>query len=151
VLVLAHDWCGDVVANLPLFGKIERETNKLRLHILLRDPDNQDIAAAYLHADGHNHIPTYVFFNQQGEELGVFIERPAEITTLMSGWVADFYTANPQFEGRGVPIGQLATPVKEALLTYLKLKRQEVRLQEQTAILGFIQQIATRISAVVGH
>lgn len=66
VLVLAHDWCGDVVANLPLFGKIERETGKLKLHILLRDPDNQDIAAAYLHKDGRNHIPTYVFLMEQG-------------------------------------------------------------------------------------
>ncbi|WP_123040456.1 thioredoxin family protein [Cohnella candidum] len=44
VLVLAHDWCGDVVANLPLFGKIADRTDKLRLHIQNRDPDNQDIA-----------------------------------------------------------------------------------------------------------
>ncbi len=90
VLVLAHDWCGDVVANTPLFGKIEAETGKLRLHILPRDPDNLDIVAAYPHPDGHNHIPTYVFFNQAGEELGVFIERPAEITSQMSGWFKDF-------------------------------------------------------------
>src|SRR5689334_5471479 len=61
VLVLAHDWCGDVVSNLPLFGKIEAETGKLHLHILPRDPDNLDIAAAYPHpTTGNNHIPTYI-------------------------------------------------------------------------------------------
>ena len=49
VLVLAHDWCGDVLANLPLFGRIEADTGKLRLHIIPRDPDNLDIAAAYAH------------------------------------------------------------------------------------------------------
>jgi maltose-binding protein MalE len=96
VLVLAHDWCGDVVANLPLFGKIEQVTDKIKLHIVPRDPDNQDIAAAYLHADGRNHIPTYVFFNQAGEELGYFSERPDAITHLNRQWVDDFWTLHSQ-------------------------------------------------------
>ena len=39
VLVLAHDWCGDVVANLPLFAKIEAQTGKISLHILPKDPE----------------------------------------------------------------------------------------------------------------
>src|SRR5690606_12655595 len=47
VIVLAHDWCGDVASNLPLFAKIEALTGKLKLHILIRDPDNWDIANAY--------------------------------------------------------------------------------------------------------
>src|ERR1700738_2515232 len=40
VLALAEDWCGDVVANLPVVGKLAAESNgKLNLRILLRDQD----------------------------------------------------------------------------------------------------------------
>ena len=97
VLALAHDWCGDVVANLPLLAKLEAETGKLKLRILPRDPDNTDIAALYLHADGKSHIPAYIFFNQAGEELGVFIERADEITALLGEWREQFWTHHPDW------------------------------------------------------
>jgi hypothetical protein len=141
VLVLAHDWCGDVVANLPLFGKIEHETGKLKLHILLRDPDNQDIAAAYLHGDGRNHIPTYVFFNGAGEELGLFIERPDQITDLSRGWKEDFWNLHPQWNGRGKALSELDEDVRESLFDYLKERRPQVREQEKTAIIEIIRSI----------
>ncbi|SEN95072.1 thioredoxin family protein [Paenibacillus sp. OV219] len=144
VLVLAHDWCGDVVANLPLFGKIAERTDKLRLHILNRDPDNQDIADLYKHADGRNHIPTYVFFDGSGQELGVFIERPAEISALLGQWIANFWTDHPELEGRGKPISSLEEAERKELLHFLKLRRTEVIGQEQNAILREIQSIISR-------
>jgi hypothetical protein len=147
VLVLAHDWCGDVVANLPLFGKIEQETGKLRLHILPRDPDNGDIAATYPHADGYNHIPTYIFFNQAGEELGVFIERPDEITAQMAEWRETFWQNHPELEGRGKPLGELSPEARKGLLGYFKERRAEVRDQEKAAILKAIQPILSRVPA----
>ncbi len=141
VLVLAHDWCGDVVANLPLFGKIERETGKLRLHILLRDPDNTDIAAAYPHPDGRNHIPTYVFFSQRGKELGVFIERPEAITALQSGWRQTFFENHLEFEGQNKPLSEMDAAVKTAFLAYLRQQRRDNLALEQTAILEAIKPI----------
>lgn len=141
VLVLAHDWCGDVVANLPLFGKIEQVTGKLKLHILLRDPDNQDIAAAYLHADGRNHIPTYVFFNQAGEELGFFSERPDAITHLNRQWVDEFWTLHPQWEGKGKALSEVDEDVRKSLFDYLKEQRPQARDLEKTAIIEIIRTI----------
>ncbi|OCT11753.1 hypothetical protein A8709_28175 [Paenibacillus pectinilyticus] len=141
VLVLAHDWCGDVVANLPLFGKIEHETGKLKLHILLRDPDNQDIAAAYLHADGRNHIPTYVFFNGAGEELSYFSERPDEITNLSRDWVDDFWNLHPEWEGRGRPLSEVDEDVRKSLFDYLKEQRPLVSDLEKIAIIEIIRSI----------
>ncbi|AZN41798.1 thioredoxin family protein [Paenibacillus albus] len=144
VLVLAHDWCGDVVANLPLFGRIAERTDKLRLHILNRDPDNGDIADLYKHADGRNHIPTYIFFDGSGQELGVFIERPAEISALLGGWVDAFWTEHPELEGRGKPISALEETPRRELLHFLKQRRAEVIGQEQDAILREIQSIVSR-------
>jgi Thioredoxin len=149
VLVLAHDWCGDVVANTPLFGKIEAETGKLRLHLLLRDPDNQDIANEYLHADGRNHIPTYIFYNQAGEELGVFIERTDDLSVALKGWVKAFYNNNPQYEEyRGKGIGELPAEVKNSLLPYIKAERAKVTAQEQASILALIKPIVNKVALV---
>ncbi|MFD0670003.1 thioredoxin family protein [Cohnella sp. GCM10027633] len=144
VLVLAHDWCGDVVANLPLFGKIADRTDKLRLHIVNRDPDNQDIAGLYPHADGRNHIPTYVFFDRSGQELGTFIERPAEISALLGQWIEAFWTEHPELEGRGKPIGELGETEKKELFRELKRRRREVIDQERDAILREIRTIVSR-------
>jgi hypothetical protein len=132
VLVLAHDWCGDVVSNLPLLAKIEATTDKLHLHILLRDPANIDIAELYLHpADGSNHIPTYIFFTQHGQnflELGVFIERPAAITALIAEWRSTFEVANPT-----------ATP--QEWQVYYRQRRNEARPVEQAVIIATIKQL----------
>jgi Thioredoxin len=147
VLVLAHDWCGDVVANTPLFGKIEAETGKLRLHILLRDPDNVDIANEYLHPDGRNHIPTYVFYNQAGEELGVLIERTGDITAKMSGWRTGYFDANPQYEAeRNFGIGELSPEAKKGLLAHIKAERAKVLPQEQVSLLAAIKPIAGKVA-----
>src|ERR1700758_3385778 len=38
VLALAEDWCGDVVANLPILGRLAQASDgKLNLRVLLRD------------------------------------------------------------------------------------------------------------------
>ncbi|MEI6044494.1 MAG: thioredoxin family protein [Chloroflexota bacterium] len=144
VLALVEDWCGDVVANTPLFALIEKVTGKLNLHLLPRDPDNQDIAVAYPHTDGRNHIPTYLFYNQAGEELGVLIERPEVITTHLQGWFKAFFDNHPELEGRGKPLGELSSEVKTSLLSYIREQRAQVVHLEQTAILETIQQIVRR-------
>src|SRR5579872_3335866 len=37
VLVIAEDWCGDVIDNLPILGRIAAATGKLNLRVFLRD------------------------------------------------------------------------------------------------------------------
>ena len=138
VLVLAHDWCGDVVANLPLFARIEAETGKLRLHIIPKDPDNLDIGRLYPHADGDVHIPLYIFFDSQGREKGHFIERTPELTDRVGQWIMEFWTANPRREGRGQAFAALAPDVRKALLDKLSTERSKVHELEKTSILRLL-------------
>jgi thiol-disulfide isomerase/thioredoxin len=151
VLVLAHDWCGDVLATLPLFGRIEADTARLRLHIIPRDPDNLDIAAAYPHPlDGTNHIPTSIFYNQAGEVLGVFIERGSEITALQAAWRKAFFTANPASEGANQAPGELPEETRKALSKYIRARRKEAQPAEKAAILKEIKPILSRVLAPIG-
>src|SRR6202035_3549959 len=79
VLVLAEDWCGDVVANLPVLGRLARESGTLDVRIFLRD-QNKDLAQRYLNQGKFESIPVFAFFDDAFNEIGVFIERPASVT-----------------------------------------------------------------------
>src|SRR5688500_16583228 len=47
VLVLAEDWCGDVIANLPVLGRIAAESGTLDIRVFPRD-QNLDLIDQYL-------------------------------------------------------------------------------------------------------
>ena len=141
VLVLAHDWCGDVVANLPLFAKIETETGKLRLHIVPKDPDNVDIGKLYPHADGEVHIPIYVFFDAQGREKGHLIERTPALNSKVGQWFAEFWESHPEADGKGKEFSALAPEVKQALIDHLNSERRKVRDLEKSSILQALGKI----------
>jgi hypothetical protein len=141
VLVLAHDWCGDVVANLPLFAKIEAETGKLRLHIVPKNPDNVDVGALYPHPDGDVHIPIYIFFDDKGREKGHLIERTAALDEKMGQWVAGFWAAHPDFQGKGKEFSELTSEVKKALIDHLHAERRRVRDLEKSSILEAVGKI----------
>jgi len=141
VLVLAHDWCGDVASNLPLMARIEQLTGKLKLHILIRDPDNRDIAEAYPAHDGKLRLPTYVFFNSAGQELGTFIERPEEITQMISSWRAQFWELHPEWNWDGRTVGDIGEEGKAAWYAYMLEQRAKVRNVEKEAIIRAIRNI----------
>ncbi|SFI87607.1 Thioredoxin [Paenibacillus sp. UNC496MF] len=146
VLALAHDWCGDAAANLPLFARIDRETGKLRLRVLPRDPDNRDIADRFPAMDGQSRIPTYVFVSPAGEELGSFVERPEDITVLLKVWQEQFWVSHPELSGRGKPIGELEEGVRAQLLAELKERRAKVQSLEKSAIVGELRGILARFA-----
>lgn len=141
IIVLAHDWCGDVASNLPLFAKIEDLTGKLNLHILIRDPDNWDIAEAYPAHDGKHRLPTYIFFNSQGQELGTFIERPEEITSLIPGWREQFWQEHPEWNWDGKTVQDIGEEGKAAWYAYMLSHRASARSIEKEAIIRNIKSI----------
>jgi len=96
VLVLAEDWCGDVIANLPVLGRLAEESGKLNLSIFLRD-QNLDLMDQYLKDGQHRSIPVFAFFDQDFRELGHWIERPARISELQGAMTADLYANDPAF------------------------------------------------------
>src|SRR3712207_337617 len=75
VLVLAEDWCGDVINNLPVLGGLAAATGKLDLRVFPRD-EHPDIMDQYLHHGQFRSIPVFVFFDDDFRELGRWIERP---------------------------------------------------------------------------
>jgi hypothetical protein len=84
VVALAEDWCGDVVANLPVLGRIAQESGgKINLRVHLRDqtPGSQ-IMDEHLYKGQFKSIPTVIFLDQDFNEMGVWVERPESVTRL---------------------------------------------------------------------
>lgn len=94
VLAIAEDWCGDVINNLPVVGRLATESGKLDLRIFLRD-QNLDLIDQYLNQGQFRSVPVFVLFDHQFNELGHWIERPALITELSSKFRQELFATDP--------------------------------------------------------
>ncbi len=98
VLVLEEDWCGDVVANLPVLHHLAEKSGKLNLSIFLRD-QNLDIMDQYLKDGQFRSIPVFVIFDENFHEMGHWIERPAKMTELTQEFRRNLFATDPGFSG----------------------------------------------------
>jgi len=94
VLAIAEDWCGDVLNNLPVVARLAAESGKLDLRIFLRD-QNLDLIDQYLNQGQFRSIPVFVIFDQNFNEQGHWIERPALINELSAKLRAELFATDP--------------------------------------------------------
>jgi len=113
VLVLAEDWCGDVIANLPVLGRLAAKTGKLNLRIFLRD-QNLDLIDQYLFKGEFRSIPVFVFFDQAFRELGHWIERPTVMYKLQAQMRRELFASDPRLANYKpeTPFGDLPEDVR---------------------------------------
>src|SRR5262245_31646867 len=126
VLVLAEDWCGDVIDNLPILGRIAKESGKLTLRVFLRD-QNLDIMDQYLNRGEFRSIPVFVFFDDAFNEICRFTERPASVTERRRLQRQAVYAAHPEFGSPDTPVGQLPEEVRATVMQALASVREESR------------------------
>jgi Thioredoxin len=114
VMALAEDWCGDVVANLPVLGKLAQESGgKLNVRIHLRDQEpGSQIMDQYLNKGEFKSIPTFVFLDGDFNELGVWIERPDSVTKVREEKRQAMYKAHPEWGDPSTPIAELPEDVR---------------------------------------
>jgi hypothetical protein len=114
VLALAEDWCGDVVANLPILGKLARESaGKLNVRILLRDQEpGVQVMDEHLNKGQYKSIPTIIFLDDQFNEVGVWVERPESVTRLREEKRLELYRQHPEWGDPDRPIAELPENVR---------------------------------------
>jgi len=123
VLVLAEDWCGDVVANLPILGRLEKEVPTLDVRIFYRD-QNLDLMERWLNQGKYQSIPVFVFFDESFRELGHWIERPASVTERRAAERKKIFAAHPEFGSPDAPVDQLPEDVRTRLQGELQKMRE---------------------------
>src|SRR5207249_364468 len=138
--------CGDVIANLPVLGRITRESGKLDVRIFLRD-QNDDIMQRYLNQGKYKSIPVFVFFDQDFKELGHWIERPASVTELRAKRRREIFAANPEFGSPDAPVDQLAEEVRVRLQTDLQKMRDDTVAFANAEVVRELRELVTRVAA----
>jgi hypothetical protein len=114
VLALAEDWCGDVIANLPIVGRVaEASGGKLNLRVLLRDQQpGEQVMDDHLNKGQYKSIPTVIFMDGDFKELGVWVERPESVTALREEKRVALYKAHPDWGDPSAPIAELPEDVR---------------------------------------
>src|SRR5215813_2300138 len=94
VVMLAENWCGDVHRNSPLIANIVEAIPGAELRVFFRDqvPDLRD---TFLN-NGYQSIPVVVFFDQNWNEIGRWMERAHGATGAATGIRARTLGAVPQ-------------------------------------------------------
>jgi hypothetical protein len=82
VFVLTYDNCGDALYNLPVLGKIARQAPNVDLRVAQRD-DNLDIMDQHLNQGTYRSVPTFIFLDQDFNEIGNLKERAESMTRIV--------------------------------------------------------------------
>jgi len=147
VLAIAEDWCGDVISNLPVLGKLAAASNgKLDVRVFLRD-QNLDLIDQYLKEGKYRSIPVFVFFDQNFNELGRMIERPDSVTQMLAEKRAAIYASNPQYGDPSTPADQLPEDVRAAFMQEVNQMREDARPQINSAIVSDLRAIVKGVAA----
>lgn len=140
VLVLSETWCPDCTDNLPILDRIANESGKLNVRIVGRD-EHPEVADAHLKEGKFRSIPTFIFFDQNGNEVGTFIERPASVTELRQQRRRAVYAQDASFGSPDAPASELPDEVRATLeprLTEARASTRDFAIQEVARELGEI-------------
>lgn len=146
VLVLAEDWCGDVIDNLPILGRIAAASGKLELRIFLRD-QNPDLMDQYLNQGQFRSIPVFVFFDEHFAEIGRFIERPASVTERRARQRRELFAHHPEFGSSDTPADQLPEDVRVTLMQELTRLREVSKPADNRDVVQALRAIVERVGA----
>jgi hypothetical protein len=146
VLVLAEDWCGDVIDNLPVLGRLAQESGKLDVRVFPRD-QNADLMDQYLKDGQYRSIPVFAFFDGHFQELGRFIERPDSVTERRAARRRELSAQHPEYGDPETPIGQLSEETRVGLMQAMASMREETKAQDNAEAVAALRQIVERMPA----
>jgi hypothetical protein len=123
VVVVVTETCPDVIMNLPILNGIAQATGKLNPRIFLRD-DNKDLMAQYMNGP-YESVPVFAFFDQDWNELGVWIERPRGVTELREAKTREIYASDPAFGSPDGAASELPEDVRGRLQQAIRQMRSD--------------------------
>lgn len=146
VLVLAEDWCGDVIDNLPLLGRLAQASGKLDVRVFLRD-QNLDVMDQFLNQGQYRSIPVFAFFDDQLNEIGRFIERPESVTQRRDAKRREVFAEHPELGSPDTPITQMPEEARTHLMQLMASWRAEQKPAENAEVVRALRAIVARVPA----
>ena len=149
VMALAEDWCGDVVANLPILGRLAQESNgKLDVRVHLRDQEpGATIMNDYLNKGQFKSIPVFVFLDSDFNELGVWIERPDSVTALREQKRQELYRQHPEWGDPSTSIVELPEDTRTAVQHATAAMRSETKAFANSEVVRELRELVQRAAS----
>src|SRR5438874_1697021 len=144
VMALAEDWCGDVIANLPVLGRLAQESNgKLNVRIHLRDQEpGTQIMDQYLNKGQFKSIPTFVFLDAEFNDRGVWIERPDSVTRAREEKRLALYAQHPEWGDPSKPIAELPEDVRTQIQQATAAVRADLKPWANSEVVRELRELA---------
>jgi hypothetical protein len=146
VLVLAEDWCADVIANVPIIGRLAADSGKLNLRVFLRDK-NPDLMDQYLKNGQYRSIPVFAFFDDDFDEIGRFVERPDSVTELRARKRGEMFEKHPEFGSPDAPVDQLPEATRVQLAEAIAEMREETAPFANGEVIRGLRAIVERVAS----
>ena len=83
ILAVTEDWCSDSANTMPFLAHLASGVEGLEFRVVSRAV-GASLMAAHPTPDGREAIPTVVLLDSDGDEVGAWVERPAE---LQEWWI----------------------------------------------------------------
>jgi len=143
VVAIAEDWCGDVIANLPVLGRLAEQSGKLNVRVFLRD-QNDDLMQQYLNRGEYKSIPVFALFDESFKEVGNFKERPDSVTELRARRRTEIYQSDPAFGDPNAPMDQLSEDVRTRLQGEMLKMRDDTTSFANTEVVKALRAIVEK-------
>jgi hypothetical protein len=130
VVVLAEDWCGDVLRYVPAFKRLAEAAGNWEVRIFYRD-QNHDLIDRCLKEGVHRAIPVFLFYDTAMNELDCFTEKPAEVYAEEAAARKRFAAEHPDWPDAAFYVDDMSEETREAYVTFIRAFRAENRLRWQ--------------------
>ncbi|MDQ6694091.1 MAG: thioredoxin family protein [Chloroflexota bacterium] len=128
VLVLAEDWCGDVLRYVPILWKMSDAAGKWEVRVFYRD-HNPDLAELWLKEGKYRAIPVIVFFDNQMNELACYIEKPAPAYMADEMTSQAFIQEHPEMQDAYLPSEEMSDETRRLYHSFARAYRLMLREQ----------------------
>ncbi len=141
VVILAEDWCGDVLMYLPVFARLAEAARNWQVRVFCRD-ENPDLAEQWLKDGKYRSIPVIAFLDKEMREVACYVEKPAAVYSARSLGREQFAEAHPDLPDAGLPVEDMSDSTKALYNDYMRQLRADNRKRWQQF---FVEEIKTKL------
>ena len=141
VIVLAEDWCGDVLRYVPVFARMAEAVDNWDVRVFCRD-ENHDLADMWLKEGKFRSIPVIAFLNEKMEEIACYVEKPAAVYTEDKYAVEAFIKAHSDLPDAQLPTSQMSEQTYELYANFIRQLRADNKTRWQQ---WFVEEIREKL------
>ena len=141
VIVLAEDWCGDVLRYVPVFARVAEAAGNWDVRVFCRD-ENRDLADLWLKEGKFRAIPVIAFLDEKMGEIACYIEKPAAVYTEDKHAVEAFIKEHSDLPDARLPTSQMSEQTYALYANFIRQFRADNKTRWQQ---WFVDEIRAKL------